>query len=222
MEKNDTVGLIRNNGNVNHPAHYTQGGIECIEAMKAATVGKEGFEAVLVGNIIKYLWRYESKGGIEDVEKAMWYLARLHKELVDKRMRYKPIINQDGVTLETPWGTYMKPKDGDMFTMNEKARASLLKSLLERGGYCPCQPNLSRDTMCPCKNYRDNGKCICGLFVKIPQSVDVEENKTEEEVKNDNGQTESIRVDTEATDSTEQQEEGKQYGTEPCSVPDET
>lgn len=67
--------------NVNHPAHYTQGGIECIEALKAATVHKTGIEAICVANVIKYLWRYEEKNGKEDVEKAKWYLEYLLKEL---------------------------------------------------------------------------------------------------------------------------------------------
>lgn len=66
---------------VNHPQHYTQGGIECIDALKAATVDKRGIEAVCVANIIKYLWRYEEKNGVEDVRKAKWYLDRLLKEM---------------------------------------------------------------------------------------------------------------------------------------------
>lgn len=66
---------------VNHPNHYCQGGIECIEAIKAAVVGKTGIEAVCVANVIKYLWRYEEKNGLEDVKKAAWYLARLITEL---------------------------------------------------------------------------------------------------------------------------------------------
>lgn len=66
---------------VNHPSHYTQGGIECIDAIKAATVGKEPMEAVCVANIVKYLWRYEEKNGLEDVKKARWYLERLIKEM---------------------------------------------------------------------------------------------------------------------------------------------
>ena len=40
---------------VNHPSHYTQGGIECIDALKAATVSKTGIEAVCTANAIKYL-----------------------------------------------------------------------------------------------------------------------------------------------------------------------
>lgn len=70
---------------VNHPLHYTQGGIECIDALKAATVGKRGIEAVCVANVIKYLWRYEEKNGIEDIRKAKWYIERLLKELEESQ-----------------------------------------------------------------------------------------------------------------------------------------
>ena len=69
---------------VNHPDHYTQGRIECIDALKAATVSKTGIEAVCTANAIKYLWRYEEKNGIEDVKKARWYIDRLIKELEEK------------------------------------------------------------------------------------------------------------------------------------------
>lgn len=70
---------------VNHPQHYTQGGIECIDALKAATVGKRGIEAVCVANVIKYLWRYEEKNGVEDVRKAKWYIERLLMELEESQ-----------------------------------------------------------------------------------------------------------------------------------------
>ena len=43
-----------NDDMVLHPSHYTQGGIECIDAIKAATVDKQGIEAVCVANVIKY------------------------------------------------------------------------------------------------------------------------------------------------------------------------
>lgn len=66
--------------NINHPPHYCQGGIECIEAIKAATVDLNGIEAVCTGNIIKYLWRWKLKNGVEDLKKARWYLNRLIKE----------------------------------------------------------------------------------------------------------------------------------------------
>lgn len=205
MENVSAPGLIRNKETVNHPKHYTQGGIECIDAIKAATVNKSGFEATLVGNVIKYLWRYESKGGIEDIEKALWYLSRLHKEVLDKILRYRIVATDGGAGLETPWHTVMVPKQGDMFNQNQNARAGLLKALLERGGYCPCQPNQSEDTMCPCKNYREDGKCICGLFTKVPPQEEVKEEVIEaEEVKNEDAKTESVGVDSETEDSKEQ------------------
>lgn len=66
---------------VNHPSHYTKGNIECIDAIESATVCKTGIEAVAVANVIKYLWRYEEKNGLEDVKKAKWYLNKLISEL---------------------------------------------------------------------------------------------------------------------------------------------
>lgn len=66
---------------VNHPSHYTQGKVECIDTIESACINKQGIEAVCVANVIKYLWRYESKNGVEDVKKARWYLERLIEEL---------------------------------------------------------------------------------------------------------------------------------------------
>lgn len=69
---------------VNHPSHYTKGRIECIDAIDSATTGKSGIEAVCVANIIKYLYRYEEKNGLEDVKKAKWYINKLISELESK------------------------------------------------------------------------------------------------------------------------------------------
>lgn len=69
--------IARAKDNVNHPSHYTQGKVECIDALESATIGKSGIEAVCVANVIKYLWRYEEKNGVEDVKKAQFYLNRL-------------------------------------------------------------------------------------------------------------------------------------------------
>jgi hypothetical protein len=64
-----------------NPNHYRAGKVECIDALAAATVNKCGIEAVCTANAIKYLWRYESKGGLEDVRKARWYLDHLAQHL---------------------------------------------------------------------------------------------------------------------------------------------
>jgi len=76
--KSKAVKVIKDN--VNHPSHYTQGAIECIDAIKEATKGLFGIEAVCTANIIKYVWRWKFKNGVEDLRKADWYLQRLIKE----------------------------------------------------------------------------------------------------------------------------------------------
>ena len=77
--KNSTM-----NDSVNHPAHYTAGGVECIDAIRAAVVNKPPYEAWLTGQIIKYVWRYNFKNGLEDLKKAGFYLDRLIKEKEEK------------------------------------------------------------------------------------------------------------------------------------------
>ena len=64
---------------VDSPPHYNQAGIECIDAIVAAT--GEGFEYYLQGNIMKYVWRYRYKNGTEDLKKARWYLDKLITEV---------------------------------------------------------------------------------------------------------------------------------------------
>jgi hypothetical protein len=64
---------------VNNPPHYNKSGIETIDAIKAMT--DDGYEYYLQGNIMKYLWRYRYKNGVEDLKKAQWYLNELIEEL---------------------------------------------------------------------------------------------------------------------------------------------
>lgn len=81
MSGTEPENTLMSKDNVNHPKHYNQGSIECIDAITAATVNKTGIEAFCVANVIKYLWRCELKNGEEDVKKAQWYLNRLLTEL---------------------------------------------------------------------------------------------------------------------------------------------
>lgn len=64
---------------VNHPSHYTQGGIECIDALTAmVTPYKDTVAATLAWQVVKYLWRHPFKfNPLEDVKKARFYLDRL-------------------------------------------------------------------------------------------------------------------------------------------------
>ena len=62
---------------VNHPQHYNALGADCrrcgspIECIDV--VEKMPFN---LGNAVKYLWRHDQKGGIEDLKKAIWYIQR--------------------------------------------------------------------------------------------------------------------------------------------------
>lgn len=67
-----------NNDKVNNPAHYTAGGIETLDYIKAKV---SDYPSYAVGNILKYVSRYEHKNGIEDLKKARFYLNDLIKEL---------------------------------------------------------------------------------------------------------------------------------------------
>lgn len=83
MDKNKE----QTNDPVNHPAHYTQGGVECIDAINAAVSHLDGYEAWLTGSVIKYLWRWKLKNGIEDLKKAQFYLNRLIQHESDSAER---------------------------------------------------------------------------------------------------------------------------------------
>lgn len=67
---------------VNAPKHYTYGGIETIDYLKAK-LSKDQFEGFLIGNVIKYTIRFKHKNGKEDLQKAHWYLNKLINEIGD-------------------------------------------------------------------------------------------------------------------------------------------
>ncbi|WP_233711131.1 DUF3310 domain-containing protein [Lederbergia citrisecunda] len=58
---------------VNQPSHYTVGNIEVIDYIKDKLT-KELFEGYCVGNVMKYVSRYQHKNGVQDLEKAAVYL----------------------------------------------------------------------------------------------------------------------------------------------------
>jgi hypothetical protein len=67
---------------VEQPKHYNQSGIECIVAIEAMTESMSPRVAPHAANVLKYLWRHEYKNGVEDLDKAMWYLRRLRGRYV--------------------------------------------------------------------------------------------------------------------------------------------
>lgn len=58
---------------VHSPAHYTAGGIETIDYIRAK-LGEDGFRAYCLGNVLKYVSRYQHKNGEEDLKKALKYM----------------------------------------------------------------------------------------------------------------------------------------------------
>ena len=69
-----------NPDNVNRPKHYLKGGLECIQVIKAELT-PEQYKGYLYGNVLKYMWRWQDKNGLEDLRKAAKYLEWLQKEV---------------------------------------------------------------------------------------------------------------------------------------------
>lgn len=67
---------------VNHPANYTAGSIEVIDIIESVVSSMDltPLEAVLTGQVLKYICRWKNKGGYEDLKKCSWYLKRLIKK----------------------------------------------------------------------------------------------------------------------------------------------
>jgi hypothetical protein len=62
------------------PSHYNQGSIECIDYLKDVSSTDE-YHGFLINNVRKYLHRYKGKNGLNDLQKAQWYLNKLVEEL---------------------------------------------------------------------------------------------------------------------------------------------
>lgn len=70
--KEESNGTMKDN--VNHPAHYNSSGIKCECGRQIECIDITRHQSFNVGNIIKYLWRFEHKNGLECLKKAAWYL----------------------------------------------------------------------------------------------------------------------------------------------------
>ena len=76
MNQTGMLGRFKKMNNVDHPSHYNQGGKETIEILKDFLTEDE-FKGFLKGNVLKYMHRYKFKNGMEDLNKASWYLDKL-------------------------------------------------------------------------------------------------------------------------------------------------
>jgi hypothetical protein len=93
---------------VNHPPHYTRGGVECIDALASATAGLEWLDAVCTANAIKYLWRWKQKNGVEDLRKAQWYINKL----IETSVVPQPDLLRRGVpSPDQTWAKWVASED---------------------------------------------------------------------------------------------------------------
>lgn len=75
---------------VAHPPHYqTDSGLETIDVIEAFTKDLKGIEATDTGNVIKYICRWKRKNGIEDLNKAKWYLEHLIKHVEKESINHE-------------------------------------------------------------------------------------------------------------------------------------
>ena len=75
---------------INHPNHYTNGGMECIDEM-LLVFGRGVVANFCLCNAWKYRYRALSKNGQEDIDKSHWYIAK-YKELIDEVREYEQDI----------------------------------------------------------------------------------------------------------------------------------
>lgn len=70
---------------INSPKHYNQFSREVIDTMKGMSTAEE-FKGFLKLNAVKYLSRYQGKNGIEDLDKAIWYIEKLKEEITNDKV----------------------------------------------------------------------------------------------------------------------------------------
>jgi len=100
MQLSSKTNKVEPADNVNHPQHYqSKSGLETIDVIEAFTEDLVGGEATNTGNVLKYMCRWKSKNGLEDLKKARWYLDRLIGivETRDEEMRKLAANTSSGI-----------------------------------------------------------------------------------------------------------------------------
>lgn len=91
MNEKKIFDLAEYDERVEHPAHYTHGKVECLDAIDSATSSMPGNVAVYVANVMKYLWRHHRKHNrpLEDLLKAKFYFDKLIKHYAENENENK-------------------------------------------------------------------------------------------------------------------------------------
>ena len=87
-DKDGNFNTVCNDEMVVHPPHYqSETGLEVIDVIKAFTAKLKGIEATDTGNIIKYICRWKEKNGLQDLNKAKWYLEHLIAQVEEEEQK---------------------------------------------------------------------------------------------------------------------------------------
>ena len=142
---------------VKHPTHYTQGGIECIDAIKAAICNiKDPFEAYCTGAILKYAWRWDYKNGVEDLEKAKQYIDFITAYRADKPITDKQNIQPSELTEKVKEEIFAEPVKGKYEGMSNRQLADAI---------CDSRDNLRcKLGICPLVVVRGEAEITCTPF----------------------------------------------------------
>jgi hypothetical protein len=118
-----------------NPSYYKKGDIETYDFIRAKGLG---FEA---GNIVKYLVRYREKGGVQDLQKALWYLGKL----IDRTKKVEAAKQQAKRELLDSLASFHA---GDTFPTADKMMEAkeILDDLARHnaGGHCNCTGRTQR------------------------------------------------------------------------------
>lgn len=111
---------------VSHPNHYqSKSGIEVIDVIEAFTEDLSGIEAVDTANAIKYILRWKKKNGIQDIEKAIWYLTHLKEHLIGEDM----VSHPDSYFEEVDSGLGLKFVKDELKEMNNKLCEEIINKI---------------------------------------------------------------------------------------------
>lgn len=112
---------------VSHPTHYqSETGLEVIDVIEAFTFDLKGIEATDTGNVLKYMCRWSQKNGLQDLEKAQWYLTHLIEHIRKLKEENEFNLYADDKQVGTISSSSKKVYVGDTITAkNEKENIKL-------------------------------------------------------------------------------------------------
>jgi len=134
---------------INYPPHYTQGEIECIDAIESAIAGLPPQEAFLAGQVIKYVWRYNHKeNAYDDLGKARWYLNRLQAKVEDRSVQHQPQRASHKISVDPArWDSRISDRksNSQSYSDHKQSRNETADANGNQRGNCETPPTLRQN-----------------------------------------------------------------------------